>query len=199
MKIVEPSVMLEWITPNALMQIERAARTCYQSECTNSLRGQEEFIRSLIRLGHLSVLEHGVASLRIVCDRGISHEIVRHRLASYSQASTRYCNYSKNRFGEEIRVIVPCTMKYENKALWQSVVEQSEKVYLQLLQQGESPQVARSVLPTCLATELVMTANFREWRHFLELRCAPQAHPDMREIADKVKAILQAEYPVAFE
>ncbi len=199
MRIIEPSVTLEWITPDALDQIERAARTCYQSECTDSPRGQEEFIRSLIRRGHHSVLEHGVASLRIVCDRGVSHEIVRHRLASYSQASTRYCNYSQTRFGEEIQVIIPCTMKYDNQALWQSAMEESERVYLQLLRQGESPQVARSVLPTCLATELVMTANFREWRHFLALRRAPSAHPDMREIADKVKDILWAECPVVFE
>jgi len=197
MRIVEPSVTLEWITPDSLRVIERAGRTCYKSEYKSD-SDPAVFVRRLIKRGHLSVIEHAVASLRIVCDRGVSHEIVRHRIASYSQASTRYCNYANDRFGSEISVIQPITLKENNQERWAGFLRDAEEAYKYLLEHGESPQIARSVLPACLATELVMTANFREWRHFIALRCAPAAHPDMRHVAELARDILRHECPVVF-
>jgi len=197
MRIVEPSVTLEWITPDSLRVIERAGRTCYKSEYKSD-SDPAVFVRRLIKRGHLSVIEHAVASLRIVCDRGVSHEIVRHRIASYSQASTRYCNYAHDRFGSEISVIQPITLKENNQERWAGFLRDSEEAYKYLLEHGESPQIARSVLPTCLATELVMTANFREWLHFFALRCAPSAHPDMQHVAELARNILRRECPVVF-
>lgn len=200
MRIVEPSVKLEWITSDAAAVIERAARTCYKSEGAHFKESRPTFIRNLIRRGHLSVIEHASASMRIVCDRGISHEIVRHRLASYSQESTRYCNYSNGRFDKKIWVIIPDHLEQNEPAYerWHESVSQSESAYFDLIAAGFAPEIARSVLPTCLATEIVMTCNFREWRHFLALRSAPQAHPDMRRVARLARMILLQECPEVF-
>ena len=218
MKIVKPQVSLEWITPTPLQAIERAGRVCYKSEDKITDDSAEIFCRMIYKRGHESVIEHAVASLRIVCDRGVSHEIVRHRIASYSQESTRYCNYSKDKFGNEINVIMPPDIGYcsdpecgsacprlgpiceqcQLTDIWFMGVEAAESTYKQLTQRGISPQIARSVLPNCLKTELVMTANFREWRHFLTLRTDKAAHPQMREIAFMVKAILAEKCPFVF-
>lgn len=199
MRIVEPSVTLEWMTPYPLSMIERAGRTCYKSEFKSDA-DPAVFVRRLIKRGHLSVIEHAVASLRIVCDRGVSHEIVRHRIASYSQESTRYVNYGKEMYGGEIKVIVPSGLRKSDIAYeyWFAATEKAENAYLDMIENGISPQMARSVLPTCTATELVMTANFREWRHFIALRCAPAAHPDMRHVAELARDILRHECPVVF-
>ncbi len=199
MRIVEPSVTLEWITPDALGVIERAGRTCYKSEYKSD-SDPAVFVRRLIKRGHLSVIEHAVASLRIVCDRGVSHEIVRHRIASYSQESTRYVCYAKERRGGEIKVIVPSGLSAMDEAFayWRIAMDDAEDAYLNMIENGVSPQIARSVLPTCTATELVMTANFREWLHFFALRCAPSAHPDMQHVAELARNILRRECPVVF-
>ena len=134
-------------------------------------------------------------------DRGVSHEIVRHRMASYCQESTRYCNYGKGKFGEEITVIEPCFLEPGSRAYdyWRDACEGVEIRYFDMLAEGCTPQEARSVLPNSLKTEVVMTANIREWRHFLKLRCSPAAHPQMREVAlillDKVHWLI----PVCFD
>lgn len=181
MKIVQPSVSLEWITPNSLQQIELAGRTCYKSEPKGK---PEEFVRGVIKRGHESVLEHASASFRIVCDRGISHELVRHRICSFSQESSRYVNYgTKN---GEIQVIRPTGITDLLYEFWESYCRQAENGYLQMLAAGAPPQMARSLLPTCTKTELVMTANFREWRTILKLRTASAAHPDMQVIAKEI-------------
>lgn len=199
MKIIKPSVTLEWITPDALSVIERAGRTCYKSEYKSDA-DPGTFVRRLIKRGHLSVIEHAVASLRIVCDRGVSHEIVRHRIASYSQESTRFVCYAKDLHGGEIKVIRPSGLDETNPAYitWRVAIEYAETGYMHMIELGANPQLARSVLPTCTATELVMTANFREWRHFISLRCAPAAHPDMRYIANLIKDYLIEYCPVVF-
>ena len=203
MKIIEPKVELVNAPDyhNLLSLIEQAGRTCYKSENKITSDSAEKFIRNLLKRGHEAVIEHGSVTLRITCDRGVSHEIVRHRLAAYCQESTRYCNYSKDGFGGEITVIKPswCSEGDPGWDIWTDACHCAEEAYFDLLTFGQSPQEARSVLPNSLKTEVVMTANMREWRHFLRLRCAPAAHPDMRVVAKMVYDILLAHYPVFFE
>ena len=198
MKIVKPEVSLEWITDMPLKTIERAGRTCYKSEDKITDDSAEKFYTMIYQRGHESVVEHACASVRIICDRGVSHEIVRHRLASYSQESTRYCNYSKEKFGNEITVIEPPGLSVDEAEEWEHAVHAIERSYMWLISKGTSPQIARSILPNCLKTELVMTANFREWMHFLKLRTSPAAHPQMREVAVMIKAILAEHCPQIF-
>ena len=180
--------------------LERAGRVCYKSEGNISDGSAEKLLGNIIKRGHESVIEHFNVTFHIVCDRGVSHEIVRHRLASYSQESTRYCNYSSGKFGNELTFIEPCywsegTQEYE---LWRRAMETAEKSYLQLLIAGAKPEEARSVLPNSLKTELYMTANLREWRHFLRLRTSTRAHPQMREVALQIKDILKNKLPIIF-
>lgn len=198
MKIVAQSAMLESFTPLAEQVIERAGRTCYKSEDKITESSAPEFIKMILKRGHESVLEHASASFRIVCDRGVSHEIVRHRLASYSQESTRYCAYAKDKFSSEIQVIEPPNLDLDSHGAWVAACLAAEKSYMAMSAVGCSPQIARSVLPTCLKTELVMTCNFREWRHFLKLRTSAAAHPQMREVALQIKAQLQSIAPTVF-
>lgn len=203
MKIIEPSFeILDDINGKEMLKkIELAARTCYKSEDKITDDSAEKFVRNLIKRGHESALEHEKVSVRIICDRGVSHEIVRHRIASYSQESTRYCNYSKGQFGAEITVIKPCfldkgTTRY---SCWKAACERAESEYLDLITLGCTPQEARTVLPNSLKTEIVMTANLREWRHFFRLRCAPDAHPQMREIATMMLEEFRKLIPVLFD
>ncbi len=198
MQIVKPSVELIYITPDALQVIERAGRVCYKSEEKISAGTAAEFVRKILRMGHTSVIEHAVASMRFICDRGVTHEMVRHRLASYSQESTRYCNYAKDKFGNEISVIEPEFDNNEQRDEWIQAMKAAERCYLNLLEKNASPQMARSVLPNSLKTEIVMTANLREWKHFFALRCDGAAHPQMREVALMAREILAAEIPEVF-
>jgi thymidylate synthase (FAD) len=160
-----------------------------------------DFVRMIVKRGHESVIEHVYASFLVVCDRGVSHEIVRHRIDSFSQESTRYCNYAKEQFGGEIKVVEPLWKSPDGyaRALWMDAMKQAEAAYLNLLKVGEPPELARSVLPTCLKTELTWTANFREWRHIMRLRTSEKAHPQMREIAGMIRRILMQLAPVCFE
>lgn len=190
MKVIYPKV--EFITPVTeesgklvMKRIEEIGRVCYKSEDKITEDSYKKFISNLIKRGHESVLEHGSITVKFICDRGVSHEIVRHRLASYSQESTRYCNYSGDQFGNEITVIKPCFWEEDTEAyrLWLDSCKSAEMHYFLMLKSGASPQEARSVLPNSLKTEVVMTANIREWRHFFRLRCSRAAHPQMREVA----------------
>lgn len=199
MRIVEPSVELLWITPEPYKEIERAGRTCYKSEDKITADSAVKFCDMIKQRGHESVVEHAVASFRIICDRGITHEIVRHRIASYSQESTRYCNYSKDKFGNEIRVIQPPGLTEGQLKEWREVMERIESSYNWLTGQGVSPQIARSVLPNCLKTEIVMTANFREWMHFINLRTSAAAHPQIRPIAEAIRVELAKYCPTIFK
>lgn len=198
MKIINPSVTIETPLDGAgiLKAIERAGRTAYKSEDKITDDSAERFIRMLLKRGHESPLEHQSITVRIVCDRGISHELVRHRLASYTQESTRYCRY-----GGEMQFIKPVdvprnTVEY---VVWEQGCEAAEKAYNRLLASGVKPETARSVLPNCLKTEIVMTANLREWRHILKLRTAPDAHPDMRVIMCDLQEQLREKIPVVFD
>lgn len=202
MKIVNQSIEVLTKTPyeDAVRLVEEAGRTCYKSESKGTVEGAEKFIKGIIKRGHESVIEHFTITVRVITDRGTTHQIVRHRLASYSQESTRYCNYSKDKFGNEITVIKPSfdedSLNYKN---WKSCCEDSEIAYLHLLGDGATPEQARAVLPTCLKTELVMTMNAREWRHFLKMRLDKAAQKEIRDLAQMILDQFREKYPVFFE
>ena len=199
MKIINPSVELMGSHDGqyVLKHIEACGRTCYQSEPKEG--GTERFIRALIRRGHESVLEHYSFTLRFICDRGVSHEIVRHRIASFSQSSTRYCNYSEDKFGREITVIRPIGLTPNQYSYWGRAMIDAECAYMDMLKDGATPEMARSVLPNSLKTTLVMTANLREWRHFFKLRCDKAAHPQMRQVAIMALKLAYESFPVFFD
>jgi thymidylate synthase (FAD) len=202
MKTIQPKFIIESHIDKdyILKQIELAGRTAYKSEDKITPDSARNFVKMIILRGHLSVLEHQSITVRIICDRGVSHEIVRHRLASYTQESTRYCNYTKGKFGSEITVIEPCFWSQDDEKyrVWKQTIEQIESGYNKLIELGATPQEARSVLPNSLKTEIVMTMNLREWRHFFTLRTSPAAHPQMREIAIPLLKEFQKRIPVIF-
>lgn len=203
MKIIRPDyeIVAPFDADELLRKIERAGRVCYKSEDKISGESAEKFAAALIRRGHEAVLEHAGFAVKFIVDRGVSHEIVRHRIAAYCQESTRYCNYSKEKFGREITVIKPFYFEEGSDVYkaWYAACKGAEDAYFLLLEAAYPPQEARCVLPTSLKTELVMTANVREWRHFLRLRTAPDAHPQMREVAIPLLRELQSVCPVLFE
>lgn len=184
-----------------LKKIERIARVCYKSEDKIGDGTAEKMVKSLIERGHEAMLEHFSFSVKFTVDRGVSHEIVRHRLASFAQESTRFCNYGHE---GEITVIKPLFFEEgtERYARWRREMEYAESAYLALLRCGATPQEARSVLPNSLKTEVVMTANLREWRHFLKLRAVGttgKPHPQMQEVAIPLLKELQRVIPVIFD
>lgn len=208
MKIIKASAVIE--TPidgmTMLKNIERVARTCYKSEDKISSDGSSalKMIEMLIQRGHEAMIEHESFTVRFIVDRGVSHELVRHRIASYAQESTRYCNYGKN--GEVVYIdntaLTPYSLsgiKTKKYQLWERLCLNAEQTYLELLHLGCTPQEARSVLPTSLKTEVVMTANLREWRQFLKLRTATSAHPQMREVTTPLLKELKKRIPVVFD
>ena len=202
MKIIKPYVEMVSCPSyeDVLALLEKAGRVCYKSEQKIDKDSAEAFVQRIVNSGHESVIEHASFSVRIVCDRGVSHEIVRHRLASYCQESTRYCNYSQDKFGNEITVVKPVFFE-ENTTpyiVWRCACFNAEEAYFDLLSKGCTPQEARAVLPNSLKTELFMTANIREWRHFLKLRTSERAHPQMREIALMLLYMVQEKYPLLF-
>jgi thymidylate synthase (FAD) len=198
MKVLEQSVELLKVDANATLAIEEAGRTCYKSEDKITETSAKDFVGMLVMRKHGAMLEFADATFRIITDRGISHEMVRHRLASFAQESTRYCNYSKDRFGKELTFIEPPGMDTLTRAYWVAACTFAENEYFSMLNSGAKPEIARSVLPTCIKTEIVMKANFREWLHFIELRTAPAAHPQIREIAREINNILHAHTPEIF-
>ena len=207
MKIIKPSY--EILTPisdggiKELQHIEKIGRVCYKSEdrITDDGESAKKFVKMLISNGHEAMIEHSSLSVKFVVDRGVSHELVRHRIASFAQESTRYCNYSKDKFGNEITVIEPCfwnegTGFYE---CWKVSCEQSERYYFELLNGGATPQQARTILPNSLKTEITITANYREWRNFFKLRTAEASHPQMREVTIPLLKELKTFIPIIFD
>ena len=203
MKIITPSYSIEQGIDGIqiLRKIEEAGRVCYKSEGKATEDSAAAFVGKILQSGHESVIEHASITVKIICDRGVSHEIVRHRIASYSQESTRYCNYAQDRFGNELTFIKPCFWSEDSTAfrLWASTMASIEKAYFELLRQGEEPQKARSILPNSLKTELVVTMNLREWRHFFKLRTSERSHPQMRETAIPILKRLKELIPVVFD
>lgn len=187
-----------------LQKIEAAARTCYKSEGKIQEGSAAKLVAGLIKSGHEAMLEHASVTVKFVVDRGISHELVRHRLASFAQESTRYCNYSKDDFGSEITFIIPDYLEYKSEGwnIWKESMKQAEDAYFKMLDFGLSPQQARAVLPNSLKTEVVMTANLREWRHFFKLRAlgtTGKPHPQMLEVAVPLLEDMKNLIPVAFD
>lgn len=179
-----PGVSVKQYMEAQMKKVEFIGRKCYKSEDKITNTSYDKFIRMLVLRGHEAMIEHGGFSVCFTVDRGVSHELVRHRLASWAQESTRYCNYSGEKFGKEITVIRPLFLDEHTPEfrMWKSACESSEIQYFNILDAGHGPQEARSVLPNSLKTEVVMTANFREWRAFFKLRADKPAHPQMRQV-----------------
>ena len=201
MKIVSPSftILTEINGSDVLKKLELIGRVCYKSEDKITDESAREFITRIIKNGHEAIIEHFSISVKVVCDRGVSHEIVRHRIASYAQESTRYCNYNKEKFGKEITVIEPIGLTKEQYCHWVNACVVAEAQYIRMLEAGASPQMARSVLPNSLKTEIIITMNLREWRHFFRLRAAPAAHPQMQEIVKPILKKFKELIPVVFD
>ena len=198
-----------------LKHIERIGRVCYKSEdkITEDGESAKKFVKMLVSLGHEAMIEHGSISVKFTVDRGVSHEMVRHRLASFAQESTRYVNYSKDKFGNEIQVIdimdgIALDKKMSKMKTcevepilteWFSAIRDAEKHYMKMIELGATPQIARSVLPNSTKTEITITADYREWRHFLKLRTPESAHPQIREVAIPLLKDFQRLIPVIFD
>ena len=203
MRVISPSfeIINRPDGQEVLNHLELCGRVCYKSESGIGEGSAERLVRHMLSRGHESPIEHYSVSVRVICDRGVSHEWVRHRLASYSQESTRYCNYSQDKFGNELTFIKPYFAE-PHMALystWVIAMAEAEKAYFDLLDFGAKPEDARSVLPNSIKTEFICTMNLREWRHFFRLRCAPAAHPAMREISIPLLAEFREMLPVIFE
>ena len=201
MRMVEPSfeILNAPKREEVLRHLELCGRVCYKSEDKMTKESASRFVKFLIERGHESPIEHISISVRIICDRGVSHEWVRHRIASYSQESTRYCNYNSEKFGGGIAFIRPYFADNERLfEIWKAEMESAEKAYMDMLANGAKPEDARSVLPNSLKTEFICTMNLREWRHFFALRCAKAAHPAMREIAVPLQEAFREMLPELF-
>lgn len=204
MVIIKPQVLFpqDAFNINLLRRLERYARVCYKSEDRMDPEGDASFIKRILKSGHESIVEHEKVTVMFIIDRGVSHELVRHRVgAAYSQESTRYCSYNQNKFGNEITVIEPFFFEEDQAAyqLWSESCLLAEKNYMALLDVGRTAQEARSILPNSLKTEIVVTYNIREWRHFFRLRCDAAAHPQMRQVAIPLLLHFQSHLPVLFE
>ncbi|MBQ8567634.1 MAG: FAD-dependent thymidylate synthase [Oscillospiraceae bacterium] len=219
MKLVKPYYeILTDISEGAkdeLMHIERIGRVCYKSEdrITEDGESAKKFVKMLINNGHEAMIEHSFLSVKFTTDRGVTHELVRHRIASFAQESTRYCNYTKDKFGSEISVIpIDGGLSLDGKAKgltgetlqliideWCSAMEDAERHYFRMIELGASPQIARGVLPNSVKTEITVSANYREWRNFFKLRVPMSAHPQMRELTIPLLKELKARIPVIFD
>lgn len=215
MNVIQPTYKIE--TPidgtEELKKIEKIARLCYKSEDKITDTSAKGLIARLIKNGHEAMLEHSQLTVIFTVDRGISHELVRHRIASFAQESTRYCNYSKDKFNNEINVIDIRGGIQQDKVMlglsakeievifeeWLSAMEDAERHYLKLIKLGATPQIARSVLPTSTKTEIAITANYREWRAIFRLRADAPAHPQMREVMIPLLKELKIKLPVIFD
>lgn len=211
MRLIKPSFEILACMPYSLRLIEKSGRTCYKSEDKITTESASKFVQKICEKGHLSVVEHASATVKFIIDRGVSHELVRHRLASYSQESTRYCDYQS----DDITFIIPPWVNIEPgcyryndwnqdaydsaTVTWTFALLFAEEQYKRLREEGWTPEKARSVLPNSLKTEIVVTANFREWKHIFTLRTSKRAHPQMQEIMIPLCKWFQDRFPEIFE
>ncbi len=198
MEIIEPYYVIETFIDrkDIYKRLEKYGRVAYKSEDSITEDSAERFLSIIIKRGHESILEHANITVRFICDRGVTHEIVRHRLVAYTQESTRYCNYAK----KGVTFIKPPFWEKGSPqdVMWESAMFNAATTYEWMIENGCSPQEARSVLPNSLKTEIVTTANIREWRHILKLRCSKSAHPQMRELMIPLLIELKQALPVLF-
>ena len=184
MKIIKPLIEVEDYDGIKIMKnIERACRTCYRSEGMITDDSYKRLLTNCLNRGHESVLEHEKITVRMTCDIGVYKDLTRHRFGSFSIESTRYCNYGKDKFDNEIKFIDPCNM--DEKELfneWYSACTEIEQRYLKMAELGATPDQMRMILPHSTAAQVTMTCNIREWRHILTLRCSQAAHPAIRQI-----------------
>lgn len=198
MKVIKQSHVVLQYDEDMLKVIERAARTCYKSENSITDKSAERLVSSLIKRGHHAMLEFGSITVKFITDRGVTHEIVRHRLCSFAQESTRYVNYNNKGF-EFIEPVWWDEWNSIEQLIWTDCMEDAEIKYCELIEQGSNPQQARSVLPNSLKAEIVVKANIREWRHIFTLRCNPAAHPQMVALMKPVLAEFKERFPILFD
>lgn len=184
-----------------LQHIEKIGRVCYKSEdkITSDGKSAKKFVKMIIDKGHEAMIEHSSLSVKFIVDRGVSHELVRHRIMSFAQESTRYCNYCEDKFNNEVTFIKPFFFDDTKYQRWLAAMADAKSAYLDLLNSGATPQEARSVLPNSTKTEIILTTNYREWRHFFKLRTSNTAHPQMREVTIPLLAELKEKLPIIFD
>jgi len=202
MKIIKPKVGIEKVDYNEIMKnLEIACRTCYRSEDKITDESYKTLLRNCINRGHESILEHEKITIRMVCDIGVYKDLTRHRHASFSIESTRYCNYGKDKFDNEIKFIEPVNIEKDTEIYneWKKSCEQIEEHYIKMVNLGATPDQMRMILPHSTAAAVTMTANIREWKHILSLRCTRHAHPAVEQVMIPVLLHLKQNMPEIFE
>lgn len=201
MKIIEPKMEVEKFDGKAIMKrLERACRTCYRSEGSITDESYKTLLNNCITRGHESILEHEKITIRMTCDIGVYKDLTRHRIASFSVESTRYCNYGKDKFDNEIKVMRPCNIDPNSKLYehWTTAMEQIEKEYLDMSKEGATADQLRMLLPHSTAAEVTMTANIREWKHIFNLRANNHAHPAIQQLLIPLLLLFKKEMPEIF-
>lgn len=201
MKIIEPKMEVEKFDGKAIMKrLERACRTCYRSEGSITDESYKTLLNNCITRGHESILEHEKITIRMTCDIGVYKDLTRHRIASFSVESTRYCNYGKDKFDNEIKVMRPCNIDPNSKLYehWTTAMEQIEKEYLDMSKEGATADQLRMLLPHSTAAEVTMTANIREWKHIFNLRANNHAHPAIQQVLIPLLLLFKKEMPEIF-
>ena len=202
MKIIEPKISVEDYDGIKIMKrLERACRTCYKSENLITEDSYKHLLTNCLNRGHESILEHEIISIRMICDIGVYKDLTRHRFASFSIESTRYCNYGKDKFDNEIKFIKPVHIEEgtENYKIWEDTMKYIEKQYLEMGEKKATPDQMRMLLPHSTAAEVCMTANIREWRHILSLRCSKMTHPAVRQLLIPLLLKFKKDMPELFE
>ena len=184
MKLIEPRVCVESYDSRKIMKnLERACRTCYRSEDLITEESYKTLLKNCINRGHESILEHEKITIRMTCDVGVYKDLTRHRFASFSIESTRYCNYGKDKFDNEINFIRPIFADELDKFnIWEDTMKTIEDAYMKMVAAGYKPDEMRMILPHSVAAEVTMTANIREWKHILDLRTKKMAHPAVQQV-----------------
>ena len=202
MKIIEPIVEVEKVDYNKIMKnLERACRTCYRSEDKITEESYKTLLKNCINRGHESILEHEKITIRMICDIGVYKDLTRHRHASFSIESTRYCNYGKDKFENQIKFIEPVNIEKNTELYeeWKTSCEEIEKHYIKMVELGATPDQMRMILPHSTAALVTMTANIREWKHIFSLRCTKHAHPAVEQVMIPLLLHFKQSMPEIFE
>lgn len=202
MKIIEPLVEVENFDGLKIMKnIERACRTCYRSEDKITEDSYKNLIKNCVNRGHESVLEHEKITVRLTCDIGVYKDLTRHRIASFSIESTRYCNYGKDKWDNQVKFIKPCNIEGDSELYsnWVGTMDFIEKEYIAMSKNGATPDQMRMILPHSTAAEVTMTANIREWKHIFELRCSKRVHPSVQQVMIPLLLYFKEQMPEIYE